>query len=197
MDENNLGPGAPIEVVYEGRFLQTMNWGGWEYVRRKGCTGVVGIIAITEDNCILLVEQFRPPLGKNVIEIPAGLVGDDIRDKTSMNPESAAAFRELKEETGFSPGSMQRLWNGPTTTGLSSETITLYLAQGCRQVQEGGGVEGENIRVHKVPFENIDFWITGKEAAGKIIDLKVRLAVFFWASIRIRTALDSALVTSG
>jgi len=160
-------------VVCNGRFAQFMSTNGWEFIRRKGCSGVVGIMATTEDNCLLLVEQFRPPLGRNVIEIPAGLVGDGTGD----DDESVAARRELLEETGYlAPTLMIKAWEGPTTTGLSSETISIFFAIGCTPVGKGGGVDDEKIIVHKVPLKGIDFWLADQERAGKMIDLKVRLA---------------------
>ena len=190
-------------VLCEGRFARFVSKKGWECIERKGCTGVVGIIALTTDNCILLVEQFRPPFGKNCIEIPAGLVGDhpvDPKDlviisggaKAKWDAEMDAANRELEEETGYKAGEIERMFNGPTSTGLSSETITIFIATECTRIGDGGGVaeEGENIILHKVPFVGIDNWLHRQEEAGKIIDLKVRLALYVWAALKVTAMVD-------
>ncbi len=60
-------------VVSEGKFLRFMKQGSWEYVSRKGVTGVVTIIAVTREKKLVLVEQYRPPVESRVIELPAGL----------------------------------------------------------------------------------------------------------------------------
>ncbi|MEL6797861.1 MAG: DNA mismatch repair protein MutT, partial [Planctomycetota bacterium] len=62
-----------------GRFLSLVSRNGWEFATRVNARGVVAVVATTEANELVLVEQFRPPVGRSVIEIPAGLVGDDPR----------------------------------------------------------------------------------------------------------------------
>jgi len=164
-------------VLGEGKFLRLVSKNGWECVERKGCTGVVGIIALTPDNCILLVEQFRPPIGQMTIEIPAGLVGDVPGEDDRGNPEETAALRELMEETGYAPRELTRLFNGPTTTGMSAETITIFFAEHCFPMSQGGGVDDEKILVHKVPLNEAFEWICNQAKEGKVIDLKVRMAL--------------------
>src|SRR5436190_21784999 len=93
------GADVADEVLYEGKFRRYVRRGGWEYVARRNVTGIVGIIAVTDDGKLVLVEQFRPPVGKNVIEIPAGLAGDVAGSEHEALAE--AARRELLEETGY------------------------------------------------------------------------------------------------
>ncbi|RMF83027.1 MAG: DNA mismatch repair protein MutT, partial [Planctomycetota bacterium] len=59
-----------VSVLAAGRYLSLVRQGRWEYARRVNCTGAVVIIATTDDDRIILVEQFRTPLGKPVIELP-------------------------------------------------------------------------------------------------------------------------------
>ena len=64
------------EIVASGNFIQLVNDNGWEYADRVNTTGIVAIVALTRDNEIIFVEQYRPAIRKRVIEIPAGLAGD-------------------------------------------------------------------------------------------------------------------------
>jgi len=64
------------QVAYEGQFLRLRIKDGWEYVERPNCTGAVIIVAVTTAGHLVLTEQFRIPIGKSVIEYPAGLIGD-------------------------------------------------------------------------------------------------------------------------
>jgi len=93
----------------------------WEYVSRKDCDGVVTILATTPDKELILVKQYRPPIGKHVIEFPAGLIdmGENPRD---------AAVRELKEETGWEGrviGSTPFLVKSPGITDEQTTIITI------------------------------------------------------------------------
>ncbi len=109
---------------------------GWEFTERVGVTGV-GIVAVTEGRKLLLVEQFRPPVERRVIELPAGLAGDlaDAADEPLEN----AVQRELEEETGYRAGHVRFLGESPTSAGLTSETICMFEATGLERVSDGGG----------------------------------------------------------
>ena len=144
---------------------------GWEYVTRTHATGVVGIIAVNDEEQLVLVEQYRAPVAVKVLELPAGLVGDSA-------PESfqEAAHRELLEETGYSAESIEPLFAGPSSAGLADEVVHLVRAHGLRQTQPGGGIEGESIVVHKVPLHSLESFIEDFEASNGMVDFKVRLA---------------------
>lgn len=89
-----------------------------EVVERPDCVAVVAIDA--EDN-VLLVNQFRTPLWKNLLEIPAGGI-----EKGELAEK--AVIREMQEETGFKPAKVVRLCGGYLSPGYSSEYCSFYLA---------------------------------------------------------------------
>lgn len=163
--------GTPDKVHYEGRFLQMVSRNGWEYATRVGSTGVVAIVAVTDEDRVLLVEQFRPPVGRAVIEIPAGLAGD-IEGAESEAFEEAAR-RELVEETGYSAAAIRRLQAGPSSAGVSDEIITFFEATGLTKTGAGGGDESESIIVHGIPRKELRDWLAEQEASGKLIDPKI------------------------
>src|SRR3546814_4417945 len=91
-------PDAPIETRWEGRFITVRQQGTWEYVSRSRGIHAAVILAIddaADGRHVILVEQYRVPLKRNCLELPAGLVGDDSAGEAS----EAAARRELEEET--------------------------------------------------------------------------------------------------
>jgi len=77
-------------VVSEGKFVRLLIKGGWEYVERPNCAGAVIIVAMTKDRKLLLIEQFRIPVGKPVIEFPAGLIGDGPSGNPAIAPRPSA-----------------------------------------------------------------------------------------------------------
>ncbi|MGE5611268.1 MAG: NUDIX hydrolase, partial [Bacillota bacterium] len=137
-----------LETLAEGRFLRLVKSGTWEFVQRKNITGIVGIVAVTEDRKLILVEQYRPPVDKRVIEIPAGLVGDVAGKESELLVE--AAKRELEEETGYQAREIVPLAVGTASAGMSDEVITLLKANGLTRVGNGGGDGSEQIVVHEV-----------------------------------------------
>ena len=158
------------ESLYEGPWLRMVRRGRWEYAERTHGNGMaVIIIAVTPDDEVLFVEQFRVPLGRRTIEMPAGLVGDDHANDTL----EAAAHRELIEETGWQPARVDVLLVGPTSSGMSSERIAFVRALDLTRVGEGGGVDNEDITVHTVPRSQAPAWLMRKQAEGFELDLKL------------------------
>lgn len=165
-----------LETLYETRWLLLQRIGHWDFVRRPHSNSCVGILPITPDGEIVLVEQFRIPVGANVIEIPAGIVGDEEEHRGESLEESAA--RELLEETGYRAGKITRLIDTPTSAGMTSEIIHLFLATGLVREHAGGGVGGENITVHHVPLAGLREWFAAQLTAGKIIDFKIHACLW-------------------
>ena len=165
------------EILFEGRFLQVRKIGKWEYVERHKASGIVAVLAITEAREIILVEQYRIPVGKRVIEIPAGLAGDITGEENEALAE--AAKRELLEETGYTAERMEFLTEGPPSAGLSTEVVTFFRAHGLTKVSAGGGDGSEDIVVHLVPLAQLDTWIAAKRAEGCLVDYKVYATLYF------------------
>ena len=162
--------GEPTETLYEGQWLRLVKRGKWESCERTHGDGMaVIVIAVTPDDEVLFVEQYRVPLGARTIEMPAGLVGDDHAHDTL----EAAARRELIEETGWDPAQVDVLLVGPTSSGMSNERIAFVRARGLRRVGAGGGVDSEDITVHAVPRTEAPAWLMRKHAEGYELDLKL------------------------
>jgi len=160
----------PSEILFDGQWLRMLRRGHWEYAERTHGKGMaVIIIAVTPDDHLLFVEQYRVPLGARTIEMPAGLVGDDHDDDTL----ESAARRELIEETGWEPERVDVLLTGPTSAGMSSERIAFVRARGLRKVGEGGGTDSEDITVHEVPRAQAPAWLMQKHREGFELDLKL------------------------
>ena len=172
----NTSESSSSEVLYEGRFLTVRKKGNWEYVERRKASGIVAILAITDNRGLILVEQFRVPVNKRVIEIPAGLAGDIESKENEALVE--AAKRELLEETGYQAQRMEYLTEGPTSAGLSNEVITLFRAHDLKKVLKGGGDESENIQIHVVPLAELKSWIETKRQEGCLVDYKVFAALY-------------------
>ena len=165
------------KIIHDGKHIQVVSRGKWEFVERKNVTGIVAIFAVTEENKLVLVEQFRPPVGKFVIELPAGLAGDVAGQE---NEELAtAARRELLEETGYEASEMLYLADGAASAGLSSEVITLFRAKGLKKTGPGAGDGSEEITLHEVPLNEVFQWLNEKRREGKLIDLKVYSGLCF------------------
>ncbi len=164
-----------MDVEFEGKFLRVISKNGWEYAERNNAVGAVGILAITEDDELLLVEQFRIPVGNRTIEIPAGLYGDDENDQS---PEDAAR-RELVEETGYQAKSMTELLEVSTSPGMISEKTKLFKAEGLTRISAGGGDQSEDIIVHKVRLELLDHWLNIKRSQGYLLDSKIYNCLYF------------------
>lgn len=167
-----------VTVLGAGRFLRLVSAAGWEYVERTNAAAVVGVAAITGDGRLLLVEQFRPAVGGSVIELPAGLVGDATGFEAEAIEE--AVVRELEEETGYRARGFRRLSVGPSSSGLTSEIVHLFWAEGLEKVGPGGGDGTERITVHEVPLASAGEWLEGRAAAGVMADFKVHAALW-WA----------------
>jgi ADP-ribose pyrophosphatase len=164
-------------ILAETKFLRLIDRDGWYFVERPFGSGVVALVAITPERKLVLVEQHRPALGGNVIELPAGLVGDEPGHEGEAL--ETAARRELLEETGYRAETMERIVAGATGPGMSSEILTFFRATGLEKVGAGGGVAAENISVIEVPLDEIDTWLMAKALAGATIAVKVWAGLWF------------------
>jgi ADP-ribose pyrophosphatase len=164
---------------YQGRFLGISERDRWEYAYRTNARAVVVIAAVTDDDKLLLVEQYRIPVQASVMELPAGLAGD-LEDPDE--PLLLAAQRELEEETGFSARHWSKLLTCPSSAGMSDEILTIYLARGLNRTGPGGGDGNEDIIVHEVPLDRVPVWMDQRRAEGFMVDPKVYAALFWLAN---------------
>ena len=159
------------QVLAETQHLRFMDRGGWSYVARNTANGVVCIVARTKQDRIVLIEQYRPPVDRQVIELPAGLSGD-LADQAD-EPFETAARRELLEETGYQAEQLRRITDVASSAGLTDEVVTMFVAEGLEKVAPGGGDESENITVHEVALHEVDDWLNQAQASGKLVDARV------------------------
>lgn len=162
------------EYLYEGKFLNMVREGRWEYCERVNDTRAAMIFACTSEGRVILVEELRPPIGRRCLCFPAGLIGDEHAER----PE-AAACRELEEEAGYAAGRMEWLFDGPSSPGLTSETLSFYLAGDLTRVSAGGGVDNEKITVREVPLDEVDAWLVEQMQAGIAVDPRVYTGLYF------------------
>ena len=160
---------APVETMWQGKYIVAKTQGRWEYVSRARDIRAAVILAV-EDGHVLLVEQYRVPLGRMCIELPAGLVGDE---GDADEDASVAAARELEEETGYHAAMIEALGEFYSSPGMVSESFTLFRATGLRRVAAGGGIDGEDIIVHRVALAEVEQFLAAARADGKAIDVKL------------------------
>lgn len=158
-------------TVWQGKFIEVRKDGRWEYVARAGDIGAAVIVAIDDQDRVILVEQERVPIGRRSLELPAGLVGDE---HAGESLEEAAA-RELEEETGYRAARIERLGDFYSSPGLTNEMFTLVRATGLTRVGDGGGDAAEDIMVLPVPLADLPRVVAERRQAGLGIDAKLLL----------------------
>ncbi len=165
------------QIIGKGRFIQLVKKRSWEYAERINCTGAVFIVAVTKERKLLLTEQHRLPVGRRVIELPAGIVGDE----KAHRKESfvSAAKRELLEETGYDARRIVSLANGPTSAGFGNEMVALVMAKGLRKESKGGGAGAEQITVHEIPLKKVVSWLRLMQRKGRLVDPKIYAGLYF------------------
>lgn len=164
-------PSSEEKILAAGRHLCLVVRNGWEYVARCNAAGIVVILALTDHGGLVLVTQWREPAGAWVVELPAGLAGD--LPGQEAEDLSAAARRELLEETGFTAAAFEPVLCGPPSPGISSETVTFFRARGLIRTGQGGGGVGERIRTHVVPLGRLEEWLERVQRLGLKVDPKV------------------------
>lgn len=164
-------------VVAATKYLRLIDRDGWFFVDRPNAHGVTVIVAVTDDHRLVLVEQHRPALGGPVIELPAGLAGDDLEQ--AGEALEMAARRELLEETGYTCARMDPIVHCASAPGLASEVLTLFRATGLEKTGPGGGLACEGITVHEIPLAEVPTWLKARSDAGALVAIKVYAGLYF------------------
>jgi len=129
--------------------------------------GAVAVIAMTEEGKIVLVEQYRKPLEKELVEIPAGKL------EKGEDPEICAK-RELEEETGYGCDSLELVSSFYTSPGFADEIIYVYVAKGLKKLENAAGLdEDEFVNLMEVTLEEALEFIKNQ----RIFDAKTIYAV--------------------
>ncbi len=156
-------------TVWKGKYIEAIVDGRWEYVKRARGIGAAVILALTDDDEVVLVEQPRMALGRRCVELPAGLVGDE----TAGEEAAVSAERELEEETGFAAQHWEELGEFASSPGMVGETFRLFRATGLKRVGAGGGVSNEDIVPHVVKLAEVAAFLDAKRAEGCVIDVRL------------------------
>lgn len=172
MSERPLPPdaGAPETVEWTGSFVEARRRGRWEYAARTRGIRAAAILALDAGE-VILVEQYRVPLGRFCLELPAGLIGDETEGEDALE----SAQRELEEETGYRAAQWEALGEFWSSPGMLSESFTLMKATGLTRVTDGGGTDHEDIVVHRVPLGRVAETIAAHRARGHAIDVRLLL----------------------
>ena len=145
-----------------------------------GHPGAVAILAIDDDDRVLLVRQYRVAVGEALLEIPAGTL--DVAVDGSIEDPDLAAPRELEEETGMRAGSWRLIARFFTAPGFASEMMHLYLATDLRPA-DGERLhpdEDEHLLVERMPVSDA----LAAAARGEFRDGKSLVALLWWARLR-------------
>ena len=166
------------EVIFEGRAvrlrvdtIETVDGrtSTREIVEHGDC---ICVVAVDNDDNLLLVKQFRTPLKRELLEIPAGGI-DDGEDA------EAAVIREMQEETGFRPQKLERLCGFYSSPGFCDEYLHLYLATdlgtGRLYAEDTAGIE-----LVRVPVVQILELV----ASGRIEDCKTIAGLCYYLEYR-------------
>jgi ADP-ribose pyrophosphatase len=162
-----------VRRVWEGKYIRVEvadhPHGIWEYARRQKNISAAVILPITDAGELVLVEQYRIPLGCSCIELPAGLIGDEAEGESAQS----SAARELEEETGYIARHWHYIGEFASSPGMVGETFHFFKATGLSRVSAGGGVEGEGITVHVVPRTGLPGFLEAARLRGCAIDVRI------------------------
>ena len=154
------------KVRWQGKYIRIVTDGPWEYVER--CGGVSAVVIFAEHHGkIILVEQYRTPLARRCLELPAGLVGDE-----DDNGVEETALKELEEETGFIARRVERLGRFHSSPGMVAEGFDLVRAH---EISPGGAKSEEDIEVHLVEREKVAEFVDTCRKRGLAVDAKLML----------------------
>lgn len=137
-----------------------------DIVRSPGAVGVVPLIFDAEGNAsVVLVDQYRPPYERAIIEIPAGMRDIEGEDTASV------ARRELIEEAGLSAGHLELLTEIYPSPGMTDSVTSIYLATDCTSVEfDRQGPEEEHMELLHLPLADaVAMVLRGEIADAKTV----------------------------
>lgn len=176
MDEDLLEKKLSSEDIYDGTLLHVKcdkvllpngREAAREWIKHPGAAAVIPVLP---DGRIILVRQYRYPVGQVTLEVPAGKL-----DVAGEDPLECAK-RELSEETGYTAERFHKLTSIATTVGFSDEVIHLYAAEGLHDGKQHTD-EDEFINVVKVPLDEA----VSMTEDGRIIDAKSIISILMLA----------------
>lgn len=177
-DEHLTETTVDQRVIHRGRFLTFRvdtieDASGKRHTREVAAhPGAVCVIPLLRDE-VLLVRQFRHPVGRALLELPAGTL--DVQADGSVEAPELAAPRELAEETGHRAGSWRelgRFWSAP---GFTDELMHLYLATQLEPIDDYAGPhEDERIDLVRLPWHEA----VRQAESGEIEDAKSLVGLF-------------------
>lgn len=173
--------------IYRGKYLtfriDTIERTDGSRAQREivGHPGAVAILALDEQDRVLMVRQYRTAAGRTLLEVPAGTLDIDPASGAIEDPDLAAP-RELEEETGHRAGSLRRLTSFWTAPGFATELMHLYLATELRTADDGrlGPDEDERLELDHVPLDEA----LAAVDRGEIADAKSILALLWLDRLR-------------
>ncbi|TMT02005.1 NUDIX hydrolase [Apilactobacillus kunkeei] len=174
LEEKVLG----VEPKYDGAIInvekQTVELPNGETSTRDVVhhSNAVGILVLTKNNKMLLENQWRAPVAKETIEIPAGKV--DSRDHgTALD----TVVRELNEETRYKANNIKRITGFYSSVGFCDEYMDLYLATDLEPVEdELPRDQGEYLKIKEYSLDEAMSMIE----SGEIEDAKTITAIYYW-----------------
>lgn len=164
--------------IFDGKVLQlrvdTVEMEGQKYTKREIVERqpAVGIVAITENDEIILIKQYRKAIDKEIYELPAGMV--DFGEEPQK-----AALRELKEETGYDAKKSDYLLEIYSSPGFTNEKLFIFYAEGLTAGDQHLD-EFEHLTVEKVKFDEALKLIN----LGDIIDSKTVAGILYYNNFR-------------
>ncbi|MDK1726181.1 NUDIX domain-containing protein [Dellaglioa algida] len=177
LSEEIFFKGHVIEVAKETVELPNGEQSTREIVHHHGA---VGIFAVTDEDKIVLVNQWRAPIRKTSLEIPAGKIDGEDHDLMET------AMRELNEETRYKAKKITKIYGFHSAVGFADEYLTLYHATGLVNVKtELPQDADEFLNLIELTFDEVQ----DKIKSGKITDVKTILAVAYWEIQRLKGEL--------
>ena len=169
------------EVVFKGRVWDVVtdrfDFAGVELARDYiAHPGAVAVIAVNESQEILMIRQYRRPVGTYLWELPAGLLD------VAGEPEVEAAKRELAEETGYKAATIAHLITFHPSPGGNSESISIFFAQGLTKVDYDYVQTGEEVDLQPT-------WVPLKEAVASVLASEIKNSIAMLAILTLARKL--------